>query len=117
MPLQHGVALEHGSYAFGAQVRPQVPLVAPYGMLQVIPAQQSDALVQVPPAGTQAFTQVCVPVVSQVAEQHWAFAVHAVPVGMHAAHWLPTQIFEQQVEPSLQDVPIPVQEVVSTPHW
>jgi hypothetical protein len=115
--LQQGVALEQGSNGFGAQASPQVPLVAPSVMLQVIPGQQSDALVHVPPAGTQAFTHVPVVTVSQVAEQHWAFDVQAVPFGTHEAHWLPTQILLQQVAPLAQVAPSGSHCVVSTEQW
>jgi hypothetical protein len=84
VPEQHGIpALQTPPVWAQVWTPPQVPLVAPSGMLQTDPVQQSPSAVHVPPAPTQEVTQVPVPV-SQVPEQHWPFWAQLPPVGMQA---------------------------------
>lgn len=83
--VQHGIVPLHDCPVL-AQVGPvlpaQVPLVAPGGMLQVSPEQQSAVTVQLPAAWTHAARQKPA---SQRPEQHWAFVEQDVPTAVQDA--------------------------------
>jgi hypothetical protein len=71
----------------------QVPLVAPGGMSQARPEQQSAVTVQAPLAGWHVARQTPA---SQFAEQHWAAVVHDVPFGLQSTPHVPeTQVPKQ----------------------
>jgi hypothetical protein len=116
VPLQHGIESPHDCVA-SAQLggAPQVPLVAPSGMLQTDPPQQSPSAVQLPLGGTHAATHVWLST-SHVPEQHCPFPAHVSPFGTQATHCAPTQSVLQQSAPPLHGAPMSPQPVVGTPH-
>jgi hypothetical protein len=82
--LQHGVDVEQLCPVWAhPPLVPQVPDVAPGGMLQTVPAQQSPFAVQAPPAFTQGVLQVPA---SQRFEQHCALSVQLPPTAVQPAH-------------------------------
>jgi hypothetical protein len=83
-PVQQPTAGEHAWPSVEQLVGlwPQVPEVAPPGMLQVSPAQQSPPTVQAAPWGWQVAGAWQVPPL-QIPEQHAEAAVQEVPLGRH----------------------------------
>jgi hypothetical protein len=102
--LQHGMVPLH-DWLVSAQVGPvlpaQVPLVAPAGMSQVRPEQQSAFTVQAPVSGWQAGRQM---LPSQIVEQHSPPAVQAFPFGRQEVHFPPRQSPTQHC-PLVEQVP------------
>ncbi len=89
---QHGTVLEQVSPRLPQVVPPpdvdwHVPLVAPAGMAQAVPAQQSAFAVQTPPEATHGVAHT--PPL-HVPEQHCAPLVHEAPVAVHAV--VPPQV-------------------------
>jgi hypothetical protein len=118
-PLQHGIASLHASLSSAHELCvPQVPLVAPSGMLQTAPAQQSLSTVHVSPPAAHCATQVPL-ATSQLPEQHCPSAAQVEPFGTQSTHrWLgavPRQSLLQQSESPEQASPVSVQAVVSRP--
>lgn len=72
-----------------------VPLVAPGGISQVNPEQQSAVTVQLPPSPWHGARQTS----SQIVEQHSAPEVHVVPFGRHEAQVPPMQLPTQHAVP------------------
>jgi hypothetical protein len=82
---------------------PQVPLVAPGGMSQLRPAQQSAPMVQAPAWPWQGGRQVPA---SQVPEQHWKPPVQPASLGTQAAQEPPTHRELQQSAGTAHDRPL-----------
>jgi hypothetical protein len=108
---QHGVVTEHAppvcaQEGAGPELS-QVPLVAPDGMAQPSPLQQSAPVVQAPPDPRHG--SVHLPA-SHVLEQQSPLAVHAAPF---AEHWTGGS-FDEHFQPvSMRYVQGPLQQVVS----
>ncbi len=76
-----------------------VPLVAPGGISQVYPVQQSFVTVQAPPWPWHGGRQTS----SQIDEQHCAAVVQPLPFGRHDEHVPPMQLPTQHgVPPAVQ---------------
>jgi hypothetical protein len=99
-PLQQGTASEQACpvSAHSEVESTQVPLVAPAGMSQVNPAQQSAFTVQLPPSPTQA----AAPQVPSVhaPEQHSSASEQERPSSLQPEGWVP------QVEVAVSQMPV-----------
>ena len=96
MPAQHGIASLQACPKPAHARAPQVPLVAPGGMLHTVPVQQSASPVHAPPLGWHCATHRN-PSGSQAPEQHWPPAAQDEPFGTQATHFGPVPVSRQRL--------------------